>query len=62
MPLQDVLSDRTGSELAKSKNREIESILSGGGSEEGKAFKFASARSDVSGTLEDKNKVGFEPR
>lgn len=52
------MSDRTGSELAKTKNKEIESILSGS-TDGGDAFaKFAtSARSDVSGTLDDKNKV-----
>lgn len=51
------MSDRTGSELAKTKNREIESILSG--SDDGTTFKnFTSARSDISATIDDKNKVG----
>lgn len=49
------MSDRTGSELAKTKNREIESILSG--SDDGTTFKnFTSARSDISATIDDKNK------
>lgn len=52
---QDVsVSDRTGSELAKSKNKEIESILSY--SDDGGLNRFASARSDV-GVVGDKNKV-----
>ena len=53
------MSDRVGEELAASKNREVDKILGSHASDEGggsMTFK-ASALSEASATLDDRNKV-----
>jgi hypothetical protein len=55
-------SDRVGESLTASKNREVDAILGGGGSDDAGSAKFrlpsASALSEASATLDDRNDVG----